>query len=158
MLNAKMSGIIPALLTRSGRNVEPDCLCIWPPLYMLRPYCTGMRRCASLNSTITYMTPNANSARSSRPAPGLFSSNPCPTMVGNPATMPPKMISDMPFPSPRSDISSPSHTRNIVPATMDISIANVPMFSPKSTPGRTPDCLSSVSWPQDCRNAIGTVA
>ena len=158
MLNAKMSGIMPALLTLSGRNVEPDCLCIWPPLYMLRPYCTGMRLCASLNSTITNMIPKANSPSSNSPPAALFSSRPWPTMVGKPATMPPNMINEIPLPSPRSDMSSPSHTRNIVPATMDISIAAVPMFRPKSTPGRTPDCLSSVSCPQDCRNAMGTVA
>ena len=33
-----------------------------------------------------------------------------------PATMPPKMMTEMPLPMPFSVISSPSHTRNIVPA------------------------------------------
>ena len=36
------------------------------------------------------------------------------------ATMPPKMISEMPFPIPNSDICSPSHMMKAVPAVMDI--------------------------------------
>ena len=39
------------------------------------------------------------------------------TAEGRPATMPEKMISDMPLPTPRSVICSPSHIRNIVPVT-----------------------------------------
>ena len=68
------------------------------------------------------------------------------------------MISEMPLPSPRSVMSSPSHTRNIVPATMDATMAKVWMFRPKSTPGSTPDCLRMVSCPHACRNAIGTAS
>ena len=40
---------------------------------------------------------------------------------GMPATMPPKMISEMPLPMPFSVMSSPSQTRNIVPAVMEAS-------------------------------------
>ena len=45
MLTAKMIGITPAWLTRSGRKV-------WPPEYIRRPrtrlaYWTGIRRCPS---------------------------------------------------------------------------------------------------------------
>ena len=40
-----------------------------------------------------------------------------PIARGKPAAMPAKMISDMPLPSPRSVICSPSHIRNIVPVT-----------------------------------------
>ena len=36
---------------------------------------------------------------------------------GRPATMPAKMISEMPLPMPRAVICSPSHIRNIVPPT-----------------------------------------
>ena len=64
--------------------------------------------------------------------------NPWPMSVGKPATIPPKMIRDMPLPRPFSVINSPSQTRNIVPATIEINIAAVPRLSPKSTPGRTP--------------------
>ena len=35
-----------------------------------------------------------------------------------PATMPPKMMIEIPLPMPFSVISSPSHTRNIVPAVI----------------------------------------
>src|SRR3989304_2645453 len=42
-----------------------------------------------------------------------------------PATMPPKMMSEMPLPMPFSVISSPSQTRNIVPAAMEITAASV---------------------------------
>src|SRR4029078_13510232 len=51
MLTAKMIGMTPAWLTRSGRNV-------WPPWYMRRPrtrlaYWTGMRRWPSWMEMIT---------------------------------------------------------------------------------------------------------
>ena len=35
--------------------------------------------------------------------------------LGRPATMPEKMISEMPLPMPRAVICSPSHIRNMVP-------------------------------------------
>jgi len=38
---------------------------------------------------------------------------------GRPATMPAKMISEIPLPIPRSVICSPSHMRNIVPVTSE---------------------------------------
>ena len=40
-----------------------------------------------------------------------------PIALGSPAAIPAKMISEMPLPSPRSVICSPSHIRNIVPVT-----------------------------------------
>ena len=42
-----------------------------------------------------------------------------------PATMPPKMITEMPLPMPFSVISSPIQTRNIVPAVIENSAVNV---------------------------------
>ena len=36
---------------------------------------------------------------------------------GRPATMPAKMISDVPLPTPRAVICSPNHIRNMVPPT-----------------------------------------
>ncbi len=39
------------------------------------------------------------------------------TAAGTPATMPARMIIEMPLPTPRSVICSPSHIRNIVPVT-----------------------------------------
>ncbi len=41
----------------------------------------------------------------------------CASAAGISATMPTKMISEMPLPMPRAVICSPSHIRNIVPPT-----------------------------------------
>ena len=49
---------------------------------------------------------------------------------GNPATMPAKMMSEVPLPTPRCVICSPSHIRNIVPPT---SVTTVEMR--KNQPG-----------------------
>ena len=57
------------------------------------------------NSTIT----NAESE------PVRPSSRSCTSAAGMRATMPVKMIRDMPFPTPRAVICSPSHIRNTVP-------------------------------------------
>ena len=49
---------------------------------------------------------------------------------GRPATMPAKMISDTPLPTPRSVTCSPSHIRNIVPA-----VSETTAVSTKPMPG-----------------------
>jgi hypothetical protein len=41
-----------------------------------------------------------------------------PTAPGSPATIPERMIMEMPLPTPRSVICSPSHMRNMVPVVM----------------------------------------
>ena len=54
-----------------------------------------------------------------------------PTMaLGRPATIPAMMMSDVPLPTPRAVICSPSHIRNMVPPT---SVATV--VRRKNTPG-----------------------
>ena len=45
------------------------------------------------------------------------SSKSCTSAPGSPATMPAKMISDVPLPTPRCVICSPSHIRKTVPPT-----------------------------------------
>ena len=45
-----------------------------------------------------------------------------PIAAGRPATMPAKMIIEMPLPMPRSVICSPSHMRNIVPVMSVITV------------------------------------
>ena len=57
-------------------------------------------------------------------------------VVGRLATMPAKMISEMPLPTPRAVICSPSHIRNMVPPT---SVTTVDMR--KNQPG-----LSTTPW------------
>ena len=43
----------------------------------------------------------------------------CPIAAGNPATIPAKMSREMPLPTPRSVICSPSHIMNTAPVTSD---------------------------------------
>ena len=143
MLNAKISGIIPALLTRSGRKVEPG-LSLHLSAAIDAP--AVLHRHAPLSLVEQHdheYYPESEDAHSSQQTSRIWSlsSRPWPTTVGKFATIPPKIISEIPLPRPRSEINSPSQTRNIVPATIESSMAIVPMLSPKSTPGRTPDCL-----------------
>ncbi len=49
----------------------------------------------------------------------------CGRSDGMPATIPPKMMSETPLPMPFSVMSSPSQTRNIVPAAIEMSAAAV---------------------------------
>ncbi len=46
------------------------------------------------------------------------------TACGNPATMPAKISSEIPLPTPRSVICSPSHIRNSVPAVRPTTVVN----------------------------------
>eukprot|EP01139_Manchomonas_bermudensis_P007649 Amastigsp_a182117_8.p3 type:complete len:118 gc:universal Amastigsp_a182117_8:295-648(+) len=50
-------------------------------------------------------------------APVRTSSSRPPTALGKPAAIPAKIRIEMPLPRPRSVICSPSHIRNMVPAT-----------------------------------------
>ena len=70
-----------------------------------------------------------------------------PMMPGSPATMPPKMISEIPLPMPSSEISSPSQTRNIVPATIETIVATVGSALPPPRPMSSipPNCWISSS-------------
>ena len=69
--------------------------------------------------TIT-ATHSASSTRMTKGeiAPVRPSSSICTRACGSEATMPVKMISEMPLPTPRAVICSPSHIRNMVPPTM----------------------------------------
>jgi hypothetical protein len=46
-----------------------------------------------------------------------------PMAFGRPTTMPVKMISDMPLPTPRSVICSPSHMMKAVPVVSEIMVS-----------------------------------
>ena len=75
-------------------------------------------------------------------APVLVSSRVFPNALGSPATIPAKIIIDIPLPMPRSVICSPNQTKNIVPLTRVITEVNL-----KAKPGsRTrPGCASSAT-------------
>ena len=75
-------------------------------------------------------------------APVRTSSSVPPMAEGSPATMPAKMIIEMPLPSPRSVICSPSHMRNIVPVMRVMTVTRR-----KARPGSMtrPGCASSAT-------------
>ena len=89
-------------------------------------YCTSSRLCARSKNTIAATTPSASARKNTR-TPGEIepvrdSSKSCTSAPGRPATMPAKMISDVPLPTPRCVICSPSHIRKIVPPTSVITV------------------------------------
>ena len=135
---------------------------------MLLPYCTGIRRCASLNITISAMINTPMITKKPIPSTLSRSRNPCASSPGNPATIPANMISEIPFPIPFSVINSPSHTRNMVPATSENKAASVgSSASPvnptenSTTPSglvNTPLCSNRINCPYPWASAIGTVS
>ncbi len=71
----------------------------------------------TIETIVTSAMPSHRISPNQFTLPLLASENVCPTCVGKRSTMPTKMISEMPLPMPLSVICSPSHIRNIVPAT-----------------------------------------
>ena len=159
MEKANIKGIMPAEFIRSGMYVEPDCRYICPPRNMLRPYCTGIRRWASLNTTINAMINRPINAKKKIPMMLSRSRKLVANKPGKPTTIPANMISEIPFPIPRSVINSPSQTRNIVPAVMDSTAANVGRnASPvKPTLVSTFACCNRTNWAKAWAMAMGTV-
>ena len=85
----------------------------------------------------------ANSARTASEfiSPVRANSSVPPSAAGRPATIPAKMIIEMPLPMPRSVICSPSHIRNMVPVTSDTVAVNTKP---------TPECTTSAEPPAVC--------
>ena len=120
----KITGMTPEVLSLSGR-------CEVSPWNILLPtwrfgYWISSRRWARSKKTITAIT---TTARRKRPrsamvgsAPVWLSSRVWTMVAGRLATMPAKMISEMPLPTPRAVICSPSHIRNMVPPTRLITV------------------------------------
>src|SRR6266536_310668 len=113
--DAKITGMTPAWLTFSGMYVEV-------PPYIRRPtmrlaYCTGTRRCAcSMKTTaVITMIPRAMmNEKTHQPLPSLTLH----PSAGNRAAIEVKIRTDMPLPTPRSVIISPSHMITPVPAVI----------------------------------------
>jgi hypothetical protein len=116
---AKIGGITPAVFSLSGRcDVSPWNIRL--PTWRLG-YWISSCRCARSTNTMKAMTAIATMMMAMiRPVPSApvrpSSSVPA-TALGRAATMPAKMISEMPLPMPRAVICSPSHIRNMVPPT-----------------------------------------
>ena len=123
--NAKISGIMPAEFTLSGIWLCPDCRYILPARKTLFAYCTGIFRTASCIQTIDATSAIATAVSSSNPNRPMDELNTWFSRPGMPATMPPKMMIEMPLPIPFSVISSPSQTRNIEPAVRAASAVTV---------------------------------
>jgi hypothetical protein len=124
MVDAKIGGITPTELTRSGRCVR------WPP-YIFRPmmrreYSMGMRRWPRSKNTIVMTDAITSTVAMSSDVgwicPSAVNCQVCARFDGKSATMPAKMISEMPLPMPRSVICSPSHMMKAVPVAR-VSIA-----------------------------------
>ena len=122
---AKMIGMTPAMFTRSGRCVSS------PPTMRIprtrRAYDTGMFRCASVSATTPTIVTTARSAKTTNwmSCEGSNVTMSCWIACGTLAMIPAKMRSDIPFPTCFSEMSSPSHMRNTVPAvtvTMSMSV------------------------------------
>ena len=86
-----------------------------------------MNTMKAIVATASTMKPTMNTGDS---APVRPSSRVATRACGRLATMPAKMISEMPLPTPRAVICSPSHIRNMVPPT---SVTTVTMR--KNIPG-----------------------
>ena len=113
-----MTGMTPAMLTRSGRYVEP-------PDIMRRPtwrlaYWIGMRRWPSFMNTTARITPSVTTGSASRSnVPPLSQAS----IAGGAAVrIEAKISSEMPLPTPRWVISSPIHISSVVPAVSVITI------------------------------------
>lgn len=131
---AKMTGIMPAIFTCSGRLPRTGMLCRLP---MRRPgYITGTLRRPCWTNTIastvrTTMTTKAVRATTRVCSSAMISSR----LAGMRETMPAKMISDRPWlRMPYSEISSPSQMANIVPPVMVMIMVMVGKFRPRSLP------------------------
>ena len=94
------------------------------------------------------------SAKGAAISPVLTDSMVPPTAPGRPATIPDRMIIEMPLPTPRSVICSPSHMRNMVPVVMVIvavSRNGQPWMSV------SPPLSSAPAAAKDCTRASPTV-
>ena len=116
---AKIGGITPAVLSLRG-------MCELSPCVIRLPCCRFgywmmIRRCARSMKTTNTTTPTAISMNmmimTAESEPCRPISNSWPTAAGPVATMPAKMMSEMPLPTPRAVTCSPSHIRKIVPPT-----------------------------------------
>ena len=87
-------------------------------------------------------------------APVCVSSSNPPIAFGRPATIPAKMMIDMPLPRPRSVICSPSHIRNIVPVRRVVTVTKR-----KSSPGSgtSPWDSTPMAMPMPWKTARTTV-
>ena len=145
---AKIGGMTPEVLSFSGR-------CEASPPNILLPtwrfgYCTRMRRCARSMKTMKVTTPTAMSRNRTmkmpESAPVRPSSRSAAKADGMRATMPEKMMSEMPLPTPRAVICSPSHIRKMVPPVRVTTVVRRKKM-PGSTTARPEGAAQALSSP-----------
>ena len=78
-----------------------------------------------MNITVKITRVNKNKIKVTDKAPVLPNSNVDARARGISATIPENIIKDIPFPIPLCVICSPSHIKNIVPATKVITVVNL---------------------------------
>ena len=158
---AKMGGMTPAVLTFRGR-------CEASPPYIRLPvwrfgYWTTMRRWARSTKTMKKITPTAIASRKTintvDSAPVRPNSRVLARAVGRLATMPEKMISEIPLPTPRAVICSPNHIRNRVPPTRVITVVKRKNKPPPMTAGPALELMPSrpTAMPYACSAVMNTV-
>ena len=92
-------------------------------------------------------------------SPVRASSRVPPIAEGSPATMPAKMMMEMPLPMPRSLTCSPSHIRKMVPATSVVTAVIRKPQPGSMTTGSAPACWASraIATPRAWNIASATV-
>src|SRR6185312_7173311 len=127
---AKMIGMTPGWLTLIGIYVEE-------PPYIRRPtmrlaYCTGTRRwpCSMKTTRPTSTMPTAMTPKkTTQPPPSEEDCLMDHSWVGSCEAIEVNISRDMPLPTPRSVISSPSHMMIEVAATMTATMTTMPKVS-----------------------------
>ena len=138
---AKITGITPAMFTRSGRYVWPPCV-IRLPITRLA-YWIGIRRWPSCTNTTAATTPTAMNGMITRNTWSGFVHHAL-IPLGIRETIDAKIISEMPFPIPRWVISSPIHISSTVPAVSEITIRNTFSSVKFVISGVPPACFSKL--------------
>ena len=136
---AKIGGMTPEVLIFNGRwDASPPNILL--PIWRFG-YWTRMRRCArsmkTMNATTATDITRKMMMKTVEIAPVRPSSRVEASACGRFATIPAMMIREMPLPTPRAVICSPSHIRKTVPQTSVTTVT-----SRKNSPGSmTADCV-----------------
>ncbi len=118
---AKMTGMTPAMLTRSGRYVEPPEVIRRPTMRFA--YWIGIRRWPSCTKTTEATIASAISGKKMRSIGPPFHQAVTPS--GRPVRIEAKMRIEMPLPIPRFVICSPIHIRRMLPVVSVTMISTI---------------------------------
>ena len=91
---------------------------------MINIFLTALSK-KTINSTVIITNKNIPTIITAESAPVLPNSNVDAKALGISATMPEKIINDIPFPIPLKVICSPNHIKKVVPATSEIVVVTL---------------------------------